>query len=267
MNEVKCMKYDLTLLENLNKEYEKKPILKTFRLYDDKSQFMYADYRLENLIKIFPFRGKRVLEVGCGGGHVSSRLASHYQCEVTGIDIYKNDAWDKLRTQKNLNLLVIDLSKTNPFPPNSFDIIVSFVAWEHMIHPFKVLEECVKILKDNGKLYINANQYRSALASHLYRTIHFPYPHLLFSDEVIIKYCLKKGVSQEWIDSNFYVNKLTYSHYKEYFRLLNLKMEYEHLIKRKLDLDFYNRFKDKLALYPKFDLELDFFNVLLSKQL
>ncbi|MEG0834330.1 MAG: hypothetical protein RR413_02690 [Christensenellaceae bacterium] len=35
---------------------------------------------------------------------------------------------------------------------------------------------------------------------------------------------------------------------------------------RNLDMDFYQRFEDKLGLYPIHDLELDFFGVILKKQ-
>lgn len=259
------MKYDKELLIKLNEEYKNKSIMTSYPQYDHESQFQYAGRRIEKLSKMIDLTGKRILEVGCGGGYVSRLLAKQYKCDVTGIDIYKSNVWEELGSAEGLEHVVLDLSKENPFKLELFDVIISFVAWEHIKHPFKVLQECVKILKPHGKLYIYANQYRSAIASHLYRTIYFPFPQLLFPDEVIIEYCLENGVTQEWIDAFFYVNKLTYSHYKEYFRLLNLKIIHEKLVKRRLDLEFYKRFEDKLGLYPIFDLELDFFEVILCK--
>lgn len=257
------MNYDMRLLEELNQEYKDKPILNSFPEYDHKSQFDYADRRLKNLEKLIELREKKVLEIGCGGGYPSRRLATHYGCEVTGIDIYESSVWDELGGEEGLEYIVVDLSKENPFQPKTYDLIISYVAWEHIKHPFKALQECVKIIKPEGKIYMYANQYRSALASHVYRTIHFPFPHLLFPDEIVVEYCLKNGVTQEWIDAFYCVNKLTYSHYKEYFKLLNLKVVHEKLTKRKLDMEFYERFEEKLGLYPVFDLELDFFEVVL----
>ncbi len=259
-------KYNMELLEKLNEEYKDKPLAKEFLKYDHKSQLAYADQRIKNLEKLVNLNGVKILEIGCGGGYTSRRLAEQYECEVTGTDIYESPVWDELGKEKNLNYMVVDLSENNPFPQGTFDLIISYVAWEHIRHPFKVLQECVKILKPEGKIYIYANLYRSAMASHIYRTVYFPYPHLLFPDEVVVDYCLKNGVTQEWIDAFYYVNKLTYSEYKEYFKLLNFEILHEKLAKRKLDLEFYERFEEKLGLYPISDLELDFFEVILKPQ-
>lgn len=258
------MRYDLEFLEKLNDEYKDKPIQSTFQQYDHKKQFEYAQKRIQRLDKLIGLQGKKVLEIGCGGGYVSRLMAREYKCSVVGIDIYKSSVWEELGDENGLKHMVLDLSKENPFGEQSFDLIVSYVAWEHIRHPYKVLTECSKLIKLDGHVFIYANQYRSAVASHLYRTIHFPYPHLLFPDEVVIEYCLSKGITKEWIDAFYYVNKVTYAHYKEYFRILSFDLQHEKLYKRKLDTEFYERFYDKLSRYPVFDLELDFFEVILQ---
>lgn len=258
-------KYDIHLLEQLNEEYRSKPTLSTFIQYDPESQFELATKRLRQLSEIVDLKEKKVLEVGCGRGYLSKVLSSEYSCSVVGIDIREHVEWQALRNPPNLDYLALDLSERNPFQAGSFDLIVSFVAWEHMMHPFTMLKECYRILKPEGKMYIHANLYRSPRASHLYRDIYFPFPHLLFPEEVIAEFCLKNGVSKHWFDEYYYRNKLTYGQYKEYFEILNLGIEYEQLQKIELDMDFYERFKDKLGKYPIFDLELEFFNVLLVK--
>jgi len=263
--EYSVRKYDIHLLEQLNEEYRAKPTLSTFIQYDPESQFEIADKRLHRLSELVDLKEKKVLEVGCGRGYLLKSLAGQYGCSVVGIDIREHVEWQTLRYPPNLDYLVLDLSERNPFAEESFDLIVSFVAWEHMMHPFTMLKECCRILKPEGKIYMHANLYRSPRASHLYRDIYFPFPHLLFPEEVIAEFCLKHGVSKHWFDEYYYRNKLTYGQYKEYFELLNLGIEYEQLQKIELDMDFYERFKDKLEKYPRFDLELEFFNVLLVK--
>jgi SAM-dependent methyltransferase len=258
------LKYDIHLFEQLNEEYRSKPIMTSFRQYDPDSELRTARSRLHHLNELVSLDAQKVLEIGCGRGYLSKILASEYRCSsVVGIDIRENDEWNRLRNGTPiLNYQVVDLCNENPFAAESFDIILSFVVWEHIIHPFTMLRECCRILKPSGAIYIYANQYRSPRASHRYRLIHFPFPHLLFDNEVISEYFTKQGIGKVNVA---HLNKLTYSHYKEYFGILNLTIEHERLVKIPLDVDFYNRFKDKLELYPRFDLELDTFEVILRK--
>jgi len=257
------LKYDISLFEQLNEEYRAKPIVRSFVKVDPHSQLETARSRLVSLNKLVPLEGKRVLEVGCGMGYISKVLATEYNCSIVGVDITERDEWNLLRSgSPNLEYQVRDLSSENPFDKERFDLIVSFVAWEHIIHPFTMLRECCKILKPSGAMYIIANLYRAPNASHRYREVFFPFPHLLFEDKVFSEYYMKHTGKR---NKPSRLNKLTYAQYKEYFRILKLRIERERFARIPLDKDFYDRFKDKLEPYPIFDLELAFFTVLLRK--
>ena len=222
-----------------------------------------AQKRLAALNQKMPLKGLKVLEIGCGGGYCSYVLAKQYGCEVVGIDIYHNSNWD-LFEETNLKFLVCNICEDNILIGEKFDLIVSFVTWEHIKKPFEALVQAKKLLKENGKFYLYAWLYRSPMASHLYRHIFFPYPHLLFDDELVKKYALRLGVEDWWIESFYDCNKLTYAEYKEYFKILNFKIVDEVLKFRNLDVEFYKRFEDKLGLYPVYDLTLDYFAVILE---
>lgn len=259
------IKYNIELLRSLNKEYESKKFMSFFTQYDQKSQLEQAASRIDELSTQIDFSGKKILEIGCGRGHVAYQLANKFDCTVVGLEVYPRPEWEGLQNP-NLKFMHLDLGLENPFGEGEFDIILSFVVWEHIRHPRTVLWQAAKILKEGGFFYLSANLYRSAVASHLYRQIHFPFPHLLFDDEIVTEFALENGVAQHSIDAFYHVNKLVYAQYKEYFRELNLEIISEKKSIRKLDMDLYKRFEDKLGLYPIADLELDFFHVLLKKQ-
>jgi len=257
--------YNMELMRSLNKEYESKKIMSTFVEYSDEYQMKQANKRIDGLLKLgIEFNNKKALEIGCGGGYVSYQLAQRFNCRVMGIDIYQSDVWERL-FHSNLQYCVADLSKSNPFQNEEFDIIISYVAWEHIQQPFEVLQQAYNLLKQDGLFFIKANQYCSAIASHLYRHIYFPFPHLLFDEDTVISFALEQGAEQWFIDAFFHLNKLTFAQYKEFFEILGLTILDEKKSIRKLDREFYERFEDKLGFYPIHDLQLDFFSVLMQK--
>ncbi len=95
---------------------------------------------------------KKVLEVGCGIGVLSSYLAEKYKWEVTGIDLdpeqiekAKNDH----RENKYLKFIETDATKL-PFGDNEFYLVLSVDALHHIPNRNKAFDEINRVLKSNG---------------------------------------------------------------------------------------------------------------------
>lgn len=117
-------------------------------------------------------------------------------------------------------------------------------------------------MKDDGHLFVSANLYRGPQASHRYRDVFFPWPHLLFTDEVFEAFYLQfrgRPNRPAW------VNKLTYSGYRHYFEILGFEVQREWFSCSPFDEDFYSRFEDVLSRYPRTDLERDFLHAILVR--
>ncbi len=101
---------------------------------------------------------KKVLEVGCGIGVLSSYLAEKYKWEVTGIDLdpeqikkAKNDH----RENKYLKFLEADATKL-PFRDSGFDLVLSSDALHHIVSDLdKALSEISRVLRPNGFYVLN----------------------------------------------------------------------------------------------------------------
>lgn len=263
-------KYDLELFLELNREYESKPIVPSPRELTSEYRTNHSRKRAHQIHKSVGLKGKRVIEVGCGGGEFSRVLADEYKCKVIGIDIVEYPTWENLRSE-NVQFMICDLGKKESWKQflkiagGPVDRIVSLVVWEHTEHPYTMLKSCYRLLKPKGLFYLRANLYRSAIASHRYREVYFPWPHLLFSEEVFEAFYRKilndpsTAVRASWL------NKLTYAQYLLYFKQIGFKLKKEWLKDRELDQEFYQRFEEKLSVYPLFDLTHDFFNVALEK--
>jgi 2-polyprenyl-3-methyl-5-hydroxy-6-metoxy-1,4-benzoquinol methylase len=263
-------KYDLELFLELNREYESKPVIPRPRELTSEYRTNLSRRRAHQIHKSIGLKGKRVIEVGCGGGEFSHVIANEYGCKVVGIDIVEYPTWADLRAE-NVQFMICDLGKKESWKQllsitgGPIDRIVSLVVWEHTKHPYTMLESCYQLLKSKGLFYLRANLYRSAIASHRYREVYFPWPHLLFSDEVFEAFYRKIRNDPSAAVRASWLNKLTYAQYLLYFKQIGFKLKKEWLKDRELDQEFYQRFEEKLSAYPLFDLTHDFFNVALKK--
>jgi SAM-dependent methyltransferase len=150
----------------------------------------------------------------------------------------------------------------NPYADNSFDVIYSLVVWEHVVHPRALLQETYNMLKPGGLAWIRANLFLGPQASHRYREVNFPWPHLLFSEDVFRDWDQMHGrrpLGPAW------VNRLTWDNYERYIEEIGFRIRYLRFDKCEWDEEFYLRFEDMLGRYPRRDLERDYFRVVLEK--
>lgn len=256
--------YDVTLFKALNTIYADKPLVPAPRRIAPDNLFAQADKRVDALLRMLPsFSGLKCLEVGCGRGETTVRLAERGKCSVTGVDITRYPEWEERQSAK-ADFLSLDITHDSPFEPESFDFIFSFVVLEHVFAPLDMLNSIHKLLKPGGTLYFTANLYRGPMASHRYREVFFPWPHLLFDDDVFEQFYKEKGYSFKGKPA--WVNKLTHLHYLNHVQKLGFRKRLCKYTRRKLDKNFYSCFEEKLGKYPIEDLELDFIRMQLIKK-
>ena len=106
-------------------------------------------------IKVDDFRGKRVLDVGCGKGrHVM--LAADFGAEyVVGLDISSAvDVAQRLTSDHpNINIVQGNLL-TPPLAENAFDLIYSVGVIHHVPEPAQAVQALTKCLHPGGTLHI-----------------------------------------------------------------------------------------------------------------
>jgi SAM-dependent methyltransferase len=254
-------RYDVELFEKLNEEYASKPLVPAPQKLDTSSRAERARRRLGSVHDAIGLADKRVLEFGCGAGYEVWFLAHHMGADAYGVDVTERAAWEALVDDRT-HLVCADITEGNPFDDDFLDRIISFSVFEHVQHPYKALQELYRIMKPGGLAWISANLYRSAVASHLYRDITFPFPHLLFSDDVFKEFYERRGEKPRGAS---WVNKLTWSQYERHFDEIGFNIKMLRFSERELDEEFYARFEDVLGRYPRWDLTKDFFTVVLEK--
>ena len=138
------------------------------------------------------FKDKKVLDIGCGAGGKTLFYASGGAEKVWGIDVvehYEAEA-NALALAKGLEdkfSFVLGDAAALPFEEDFFDTIIMNDAMEHVDKPAEVLEECRRVLKKGGRLYVNFPPYHHPFGAHLSDVIGFPWVHLFFSDQTLIQ--------------------------------------------------------------------------------
>jgi SAM-dependent methyltransferase len=125
----------------------------------------------------------RVLEVGCGPGHLSVRLARQHGLEVTGLDL---DPAMVARARANADRRA-DVGRRQPsylvgdvaslaFPDGSFDLVVSTLSMHHWADPTGGLAEIGRVLRPGARALIW--DFRPGGRPHLFgpRHAHMPDP-------------------------------------------------------------------------------------------
>jgi 2-polyprenyl-6-hydroxyphenyl methylase/3-demethylubiquinone-9 3-methyltransferase len=102
--------------------------------------------------------GKKVLDVGCGGGILSEAMA-HRGAEVHGIDMGEAPLavaqLHSLESGVSVNYRQITAEELAEQEPGTYDIVTCLEMLEHVPSPQSVIDACQKLLKPGGHLFLS----------------------------------------------------------------------------------------------------------------
>jgi len=163
--------------------------------YDQMSLWKRASQRgmeiIAELQKMQVLQIGRVLETGTGDGCLGVWLDKLGLGQVLLTDLKD---W-RCQDAKYLDFVQSKLEEGLKVPDNYFKLIISFNSFEHFENPSDCLNVMLDKLSPKGIIYADFGPlYRSPWGLHAYRTINFPYPQFLFSEQILTSKLHQLGI-------------------------------------------------------------------------
>lgn len=126
--------------------------------------------RLNYIDQRASLQGKRVIDVGCGGGILSESMAEK-GAKVTGIDLgdkaLKVAELHSLESGVSVDYQLISAEDMAAKEPASYDVVTCLEMLEHVPDPASIVHACAALVKPGGHVFfstINRNPKAYALA-------------------------------------------------------------------------------------------------------
>ena len=132
------------------------------RWWDPNSEFKplhdINPLRLNYIDGLAHLAGKKVLDVGCGGGILSESMAAR-GAEVTGIDLgekpLKVAKLHLLETGQKVDYRLIAAEALAEEQPGQYDVVTCMEMLEHVPDPASIVRACAQLTKPGGQLFFS----------------------------------------------------------------------------------------------------------------
>ena len=159
----------------------------------------------QNMVEYLnPTEGERILDVACGGGELSLKIAEK-GCEVHGVDI-SEDAIEYAKRLAEREKIVCEFeigsAEDLPYPEGYFDKVVCSSSLEHFNDDIKALKEMYRVLKPNGSVVLTTDSFTYPVRDEL-KEKHREIAH-------VVNYYTRETLKERFEISGFEINRSKY---------------------------------------------------------
>lgn len=142
--------------------------------YDTSREGQYTRFHIEELMNTVDVKeGDAVLDVACGNGTLLGKLKSKVDIQAHGIDISENMIRVAKKRYSDIDFKVESCCPLQ-FNDDSIDVITVCCAFHHFENPQGFANECKRVLRKDGVIYIADPNFNS-LIRFIANSIIFPF--------------------------------------------------------------------------------------------
>jgi 2-polyprenyl-6-hydroxyphenyl methylase/3-demethylubiquinone-9 3-methyltransferase len=152
----------MTARQNVDQNELQKFAALAHRWWDPNSEFKplheINPLRLNYIDQHVGLKGKRVLDVGCGGGILSESMSGR-GANVTGIDLgekaLKVAQLHQMESGAKVDYRLVAVETLAEEQSESFDVVTCMEMLEHVPDPAAVIEACARLVKPGGTVFFS----------------------------------------------------------------------------------------------------------------
>lgn len=153
------------------------------------------------------FEGKTVLDLGCNRGYLLHSFYQNEKFEGIGADLVSYYLKDARRDYGDIFKFVQTTPNTIPLPDSSVDVVYTIDTIEHLSQPKELFAEVYRVMRPGGVFLVHYNPWFNPHGSHLEDIITFPWPHVFFSMDTLLRVAAKLYDSPHYDTACYFLDK------------------------------------------------------------
>jgi SAM-dependent methyltransferase len=153
------------------------------------------------------FEGKTVLDLGCNRGYLLHSFFQNEKFEGIGADLVSYYLKDARRDYGDIFKFIQTTPKTIPLPNSSVDVVYTIDTIEHLSQPKELFAEVYRVMRPGGVFLVHYNPWFNPHGSHLEDIITFPWPHVFFSMDTLLRVAAKLYDSPHYDTACYFLDK------------------------------------------------------------
>lgn len=160
------------------------------------------------MLPYVPTDAKRILEVGCGSGHFAAMLKEQRGVEAWGIE-YNEPAAETARERLDRVFCGDVAALIGQLPDDYFDVIIFNDVLEHLVDPYRVLNDLKPKLVRNGRIVTSIPniRYYKALMEIVFKK-EFKYREYGIFDKTHLRFFTEKSIRRMFEDLGYTMERL-----------------------------------------------------------